>query len=124
LRHSAIWGHWAQVGLLRASAGVEDRQSLQEAGIQAPAAQARAKKLPRPERWQPKGRFLKSCQSMMRTCFHICEQQCGMSSYHPLPLPQPCAENSKPMPLAATDRKRKNGISRNYAVFLSLSSYI
>jgi hypothetical protein len=103
---------------------VEDRQSLQEAGIQAPAAQARAKKIPRPERWQPKGRFLKSCQSMMRTCFHICEQQCGMSPYHPLPLPQPCAENSNPMPLAATDRNRKNGISCNHATFFRLSSCI
>jgi hypothetical protein len=114
----------AQVGLSGASAGVEDRQSPQEAGILAPAARAQAKKIPRPERWQAKGRFLKSCQSMMQTCFHICAQQCGMSPYHPLPLPQPSAENSKPMPLAATDRNRKDRILRNYPDFHSLSSYI
>jgi hypothetical protein len=107
-----------------ASAGVEDRQSLQEAGIQAPAARAQAKKIPRPERWQAKGRFLKSCQSMMQTCFHICAQQCGISPYHPLPLPQPSAKNSKPMRLAATDRNRKNRILPDFAAFNSLSSYI
>jgi hypothetical protein len=44
--------------------------------------------------------------------------------YHPLPLPQPSAGNSKPMPLAATDRNRKNGISRKYANLLSLLSCI
>jgi hypothetical protein len=100
---------------------VQDHQSLQEAGIQALAARAPAKKIPRPEHWQPKGRFLKSCQSMMRTCFHICEKQSGMPYYHPLPSPQPSAVNSKPMPLAATDRSRKNGISRNYANLIHLS---
>jgi hypothetical protein len=106
------------------SAEGQDRQSLQEARIQAPAARAQAKKIPRPEHWQPKGRFLKSCQSMMRTCSHICEQQCGMPHYHPLPLPQPSPENSKPMPRAATDRNRKNGISRNYAALFNLLSCI
>jgi hypothetical protein len=112
------------VGPLSVPAEGQDRQSLPEARIQVPAAQAQAKKIPRPERWQPKGRFLKSCQSMMRTCFHICEQQCGMSHYHPLPLPQPSPENSKSMPRAATDRNRKNGISRNYVALFNLFSCI
>jgi hypothetical protein len=61
---------------------------------------------------------------MMQTCFHICAQQCGISPYHPLPLPQPSAKNSKPMRLAATDRNRKNRISRSNFDFYSLSSYI
>jgi hypothetical protein len=89
-------------GLPQGSAGVLDRQSPLATKIQAPAAQAQAKQMPRPEHWQPKGRFLISCQSMMRTCFHICEQQYAMSIIirchcrNPLlriaslcPLPQP-----------------------------------
>jgi hypothetical protein len=47
-----------------------------------------------------------------------------MSHYHSVPLPQPSALDSKPMPLAATDSNRKNGISQKYANLASLPSCI